>query len=90
MRVELPEGGVIRQCPVFAAGARVGSHHHQVGHLSILLRGRVRYEWIDGLTVTTEEYTAPAHVWVPAFRPHDFIALDDDTEVWCVFFGEDR
>jgi len=86
----LPEGGVIRQCPVFSAGQSVGSHMHQVGHLSIVLRGRVRYTWIDGVVTRDEDFGAPAYVWVPALRPHDFTALEDDTEVWCVFFGEDR
>lgn len=51
-------------------------HSHKHEHISCLAHGSVR--------VNGKDYTAPAFIDIPAGEHHQFIALEDETVLYCV------
>lgn len=66
------------------AGTIVGQHAHAYGHTSILTQGRVRLEAHMLGVDYKQEYTAPAFIKIPPKVKHKFIALEDNTHVYCI------
>lgn len=55
-------------------------HEHHFDHQSLLTNGKVMVN-VDGV-VTKHE--APKMLFIPAGKKHQFVALADDTILWCV------
>jgi len=84
-------------------GDVMGCHTHNFDHTTIIFKGSVEmeYENEDG-EVITRIVSAPksgkgeptergeGYVLVPATMEHGMTALEDDTEVWCVFAHRDE
>ncbi len=77
-----------RQLKFEKAGQMKKGHKHEFDHLHFLVRGRVKinvYDRKDQDTVVySGEYNAPAWLKVPAEHFHDIVALEDNSEGYCI------
>ncbi len=80
----------IRPNKLAKVGDRVNGHTHNFDHTTIFFRGRfqVKATLPDG-TKIEREFTAPAHCLIRADVTHELIALEDDSEFWCVYAHRD-
>jgi quercetin dioxygenase-like cupin family protein len=65
---------------VLASGAAAVQHRHAFDHATLLARGRVRVV-TDGEQM---EFSAPRIIVIERGRHHGFLALEDDTVLYCV------
>jgi quercetin dioxygenase-like cupin family protein len=72
----------VRQNMLHKAGDRHGGHKHHFDHISLLTKGKVRVE-IEGYP--PKEFTAPTFIIIKKEHAHDFVALEDDVNWYCVF-----
>lgn len=71
----------IKQMPLMKAGDFVNGHAHTYSHTSLLATGKVRM--MQG-EKHIGDFTAPEGILVPANEQHEFIALEDNTILYCV------
>lgn len=76
----------IRPMYLREAGAVVQGHTHNFDHTTIVFTGAVRVVATlpDGRTVT-QDFHAPAHMLIKKDVTHEITALEDHTQVWCVY-----
>ncbi len=55
-------------------------HSHKHDHISLLAHGSVRVNIEQGFA----EYKAPAFIDIPAGVHHEFVALEDETALFCI------
>lgn len=72
----------VRQNVMERAGDSHGGHQHYFDHVTLLVKGRVRVEVDDS---TPKEFTAPTFMIMRKEKNHKMIALEDDTQYYCVF-----
>jgi quercetin dioxygenase-like cupin family protein len=72
----------VRQNVLQKAGDRHGGHKHEFDHVSLLTKGKVRVE-VEGYQ--PKEFTAPTFIIIKKEHAHDFVALEDDVNWYCVF-----
>jgi hypothetical protein len=72
----------VRQNVLQKAGERFGGHKHEFDHVSLLTKGRVMVE-VEGYE--PKEFTAPTFIIIKKEYAHDFVALEDDVNWYCVF-----
>ena len=80
----------IRPMKLEKVGDRCGGHTHNFAHTSIVFTGAVHVSATtpDG-RVIERDFKAPSHFLVKADVLHDIVALEDRTEVWCVYSHRD-
>jgi len=77
---------VIRPQEPMAVGDVIPSHQHNFDHTTILFSGAVRaIKRMEGETVIVRDYHAPHHFLIRAEEEHEFVALADNTILWCVY-----
>lgn len=62
------------------AGWFVKQHRHAYDHMTLLTRGSMRV-WLDD---EVRDYQAPNAILVVANKHHTMMALEDDTEAYCI------
>ncbi len=68
------------------AGAVMHGHSHHFDHVTLLSQGQVDMTWRDAEGASQRRrYSAPALIHTAAEVFHDFTALEDETEAWCIF-----
>jgi hypothetical protein len=72
----------VRQNVLEKTGERFGGHKHEFDHVSLLTKGSVRVE-VEGYQ--PKEFVAPTFIVIKKEHKHDFIALEDDVNWYCVF-----
>jgi hypothetical protein len=72
----------VRQNVLHKAGERHGGHKHHFDHVSLLTKGKVRVE-VEGYP--SKEFTAPTFIVIKKEHAHDFVALEDEVNWYCVF-----
>lgn len=72
----------VRQNILEKAGDNLGGHTHNFDHVSLLTKGSVRVE-VEGSE--PKEFKAPTFIVIRKEHIHNFIALEDDTNYYCVF-----
>lgn len=72
----------VRQNILEKAGETFGGHKHEFDHVSLLTKGKVRVE-VDGHVA--KEFEAPTFIVIKKDYEHNFIALEDDVNWYCVF-----
>ena len=72
----------VRQNVLEKEGEKFGGHKHEFDHVSLLTKGSVRVE-VEGHP--PKEFTAPTFIIIKKEHNHDFIALEDDVNWYCVF-----
>ena len=72
----------VRQNVLSKTGDTFGGHKHEFDHVSLLTKGKVRVE-VEGYE--PKEFTAPTFIVIKKEHEHNFIALEDDTNWYCVF-----
>lgn len=70
------DGVFIKEMRIPKAGTVVPQHSHEYDHTSFVANGSVMFEG--------RKVIAPAPLFIPAFKKHTFIALEDDTLVLCI------
>jgi quercetin dioxygenase-like cupin family protein len=81
VEIKMADGIFIKQMFVRHAGSYVPQHSHSWDHVSMVATGAVRV-WRDGVLVG--DYEAPTGVMIPARCKHTFLALKNDTTVYCI------
>jgi hypothetical protein len=72
----------VRQNVLDKAQESFGGHIHHFDHVSLLVKGSVRVE-VDGHQ--PKEFKAPTFIVIKKEHEHNFVALEDDTQWYCVF-----
>jgi quercetin dioxygenase-like cupin family protein len=72
----------VRQNVLPKAGDTFGGHKHHFDHVSLLTKGKVKVE-VEGHPA--KEFKAPTFIVIKKEHNHNFIALEDDTNWYCVF-----
>lgn len=72
----------VRQNVLSKAGDTFGGHKHHFDHVSLLTKGKVKVK-VEGHP--EKEFTAPTFIIIKKEHNHEFIALEDDTNWYCVF-----
>lgn len=72
----------VRQNVLDKSGTSFGGHKHHFDHVSLLTKGSVRVE-VDGFE--PKKFKAPTFIVIKKDHEHNFIALEDDTQWYCVF-----
>ena len=72
----------VRQNTLEKTGERFGGHKHEFDHVSLLTKGSVRVE-VEGYE--PKEFTAPTFIVIKKEHSHDFVALENDVNWYCVF-----
>lgn len=72
----------VRQNMLDKPGDTFGGHKHHFDHISLLTKGSVRVE-IEGHPA--KEFKAPTFIIIKKEHEHNFIALEEDTNWYCVF-----
>jgi hypothetical protein len=72
----------VRQNVLDKAGDSFGGHTHHFDHVSLLTKGKVRIE-VEGHP--DKEFTAPTFIVINKDHKHNFVALVDDVNWYCVF-----
>lgn len=72
----------VRQNVLHKAGDIAGGHKHEFDHVSLLTQGTVRVE-VEGYD--PKEFTAPTFIIIKKEHEHDFVAMTDDVNWYCVF-----
>lgn len=72
----------VRQNVIPKEGNSFGGHKHHFDHVSLLTKGKVRVE-VEGHP--PKEFTAPTFIIIRKEHNHNFVALEDDTNWYCVF-----
>jgi len=72
----------VRQNVLSKAGDTFGGHKHHFDHVSLLTKGSVTVK-VDGSD--PKNFTAPTFIIIRKEHEHEFIALEDDTNWYCVF-----
>jgi len=81
-QIEWASGNIyIRPVHLARAGDECGNHAHNFDHTTIILKGAVRIAK-DGID---QEFFAPSHCLIEKGIRHLIVALEDDTEFWCVY-----
>jgi quercetin dioxygenase-like cupin family protein len=81
VEIHMADGIFIKQMIVPKAGTYVPQHSHTWDHVSMLAVGSIRV-WKDG--VLDGDYTAPTGIMIKAGVEHTFLALVDQTILYCV------
>jgi quercetin dioxygenase-like cupin family protein len=81
VEIHTPDGIFIKQMVIAKAGTYVPQHSHAWDHTSMLAAGAVRV-WRDG--VIDRDYQAPTGIPIAAGVKHMFMALEDETIVYCI------
>lgn len=93
MKREETTCGIVRRKHRFAkAGQKIDYHrHYEFDHITCVFHGRARIEWdaFEGGRAFRGEFPAGHEVVVPKGANHKITALEDRTEVWCVFAARD-
>ena len=71
----------IKQMHIKKAGTLIPQHSHRYDHSSMLAVGSMRV-WCDGQYVG--DFSAPHPLFIEAGTKHMFLALEDDTVVYCI------
>lgn len=74
-------GRFIVAMPPIPHGVIVAQHSHATDHVTWLRVGMVGY-WADGVCMGTRE--GPADIPIPAGVKHEFMSLEDGTELFCI------
>jgi quercetin dioxygenase-like cupin family protein len=72
----------VRQNVLEKIGDNKGGHTHNFDHVSLLTKGSVRVE-VEGQE--PKDFKAPTFIVIRKDYTHNFIALEDDTNYYCVF-----
>lgn len=75
----------IRKVHLHNKGDIVQGHTHNFDHNTIIFKGAVTVK--RGNTV--EDFVAPAHLFIDKNIEHEFTALEDGVELWCVYSHRD-
>lgn len=75
------DGVFIKQMHLAKRGNIVPQHVHEYDHHTMLAHGAVRV-WID--KKNGKDYLAPAGIFIEAGKQHTFLALQDDTVLYCI------
>ena len=83
---DLPEfhfadGVMVKQIPFRKAGIGRPGHSHTYDHTSMLATGALRV-WEDGKLVG--DFKAPTGIFIKAGVFHTFVALEDNTILYCI------
>ncbi len=83
-------GNIFIRPHTMAAGEVIEGHKHHFDHTTIVFTGsaRVKATLPDG-TVLERTFEAPSHFLVLAGVEHEIAALDDHTQLWCVYSHRD-
>ena len=81
------DGIFIKQMSLTKAGHIVPQHVHKYDHHTMLAHGAVRV-WTD--KAYSVDYEAPAPILIRAGHAHVFMALADDTVLYCIHNVADR
>lgn len=82
----LPDGIFIKQVHVRERGTYLPQHSHAYEHATMIAHGSVKV-WVDGeldRRVPEGIYKAPVPVMIAAGVKHLFLALEDDTVLFCI------
>lgn len=71
----------VKQMHLKRAGDGAAQHSHEHDHVTMLARGSVDL-WLDGKLV--DRYEAPVPIPVKAGTKHAFVAVVDDTILYCI------
>lgn len=76
----------LRKWRGMAKGHVLNGHKHTFDHTTIVFVGsvHVKAKCPDG-RVIEKDFTAPAHFLVKADVEHEITALEEGTEMWCVY-----
>lgn len=72
----------VRQNVLTNAGDSFGGHKHHFDHVSLLTKGSVEVH-VQGHE--PKVFKAPTFIVISKDKEHNFIALEDDTNWYCVF-----
>jgi hypothetical protein len=72
----------VRQNVLNKAGDTFGGHKHEFDHVSLLTKGKVVVE-VEGYP--SKEFEAPTFIIIKKEHNHNFTALTDDVNWYCVF-----
>jgi quercetin dioxygenase-like cupin family protein len=72
----------VRQNYLAKAGDVFDGHTHDFDHVSLLTQGKVRVT-VKGFK--PKEFTAPTFIVIKKQYEHEFVALEDKTNWYCVF-----
>ena len=76
----------IRPNPLPRAGDKIDGHRHNFDHTTIVFRGAVHVKaTLPNGAVIERDFRAPAHCLIRADVTHEIVALEDNTEFWCVY-----
>lgn len=81
VEIKMADGIFIKQMLIARSGTFIPQHVHPYDHTSMLAVGSVRL-WKDG--VLDGDYTAPTGILITAGIAHMFMALSDNTIVYCI------
>ncbi len=81
VEIHMADDVFIKQMLIARAGTYIPQHTHKYDHTSMLAVGRVRV-WKD--RVLDGDYTAPTGLLIKAGVAHTFLALEDNTIVYCI------
>lgn len=82
----MPDGVFIKQIHIKKKGTYIPQHSHSYEHVSMLARGSVQV-WINGeldRRTACGTYKAPKPIMISAEKKHLFLALEDDTIIFCI------
>lgn len=81
VEIHIIDGIFVKQMLLRRAGQYAPQHAHRYDHLSMLAAGSVRV-WADG--VCLGDKTAPTGICIPANQKHVFLALEDNSVLYCI------
>ena len=81
VEIATADGIFVKQMWIRNAGTFIPQHKHVWDHTSALLRGSC-FVWRDGKL--DQRYVAPALIFVAKGVAHTFLALEDDTVIYCL------
>lgn len=79
--IHLADGIYVRQIVIRNAGSMLPQHEHPYDHSTMIAKGSV-FVWKNGSLLG--RYKAPAGLFIEAGAAHMFMALEDDTVVYCL------
>lgn len=81
MSFETPDGVFIKFIHLKTTGWVAGKHVHDYDHTTMLAKGSVM-AFVEG--EEPQKYTAPSALLVKRGKSHAFMALEDDTRLFCI------
>lgn len=82
----------IRPMPLLQKSGEIKGHTHYFDHVTLLSSGAIRCfrQDIHGVNLEVTEHFAPTTIEIPAKIYHKFVALEDNTQAFCIFALRDE